>query len=63
MNDVIDVSNNLFNGTETNCCKLELLAKTASIKPILKPENSGSTLYCVDSKSSFIWYIDDWYPV
>lgn len=63
MDDVINVSSNLFNGTETNCCKLELLAKSTSLKPELKPENSGSSLYLVDTKASFIWYIDDWYPV
>jgi len=40
----------------------DLYGMSTNTKPTLEEINTGSSFYCVDTKESFIWYIDNWYP-
>lgn len=47
-------------GRGTSINKMEFQGESTDLKPILKEENTGSSLYCIDNGDYFLWHIDRW---
>lgn len=65
---VDNISNYLFNGTETNRLIYEYMCLTTDTKPTLTADNNGSTCMVFNATTKmletvYVWYIDDWYEV
>lgn len=55
-----NVSNDIYNGTETNRLLLEYQGLSADTKPILTEEETGSEFLELDTGSYFVWHINAW---
>ena len=55
-----NVSNDIFNGTETNRLLLEYQGLSTDIKPILTEEETGSEFLELDTVSYFVWHVNAW---
>lgn len=65
---VRNITNDLYNGTETNRLIYEYQCLTTDTKPPLTTDNNGSTCVVLNAttklfESAYIWHDDDWYEV
>lgn len=57
---VVEVTNHLYNGTETNEKPNEYQGLSTDTKPILTEEETGSEFLELDTGSYFVWHINAW---
>ena len=57
------VTNDIYNGTETNRLLLEYQGLSTDTKPTLIESQSGSEYLELDTGSFFVWHINVWVEV
>ena len=57
---IVNVTNDLYNGTETNQLQFEYQGLSTDIKPTLEEKNNGSEFLELDTGSYFVWHTNAW---
>ena len=60
---VKSVTNDLYNGTETNQLMFEYQGLSTDTKPTLLEQNTGSEFLELDTGAFFVWHINAWVEI